>query len=70
MDLSTADRMLIHVPMFHCFGMVLSMTAAVTHGATCAQSPIFLPNNHWIVLTGKNHLYKWRSHHVYCHAGA
>ena len=27
MDLSTADRMMIQVPMFHCFGMVLSMTA-------------------------------------------
>jgi fatty-acyl-CoA synthase len=24
MDLSTADRMMIHVPMFHCFGMVLA----------------------------------------------
>lgn len=28
MDLSTADRMMIQVPMFHCFGMVLAMTAA------------------------------------------
>ena len=27
MDLSTADRMMIQVPMFHCFGMVLSMTS-------------------------------------------
>ncbi|HEX2952558.1 MAG TPA: AMP-binding protein, partial [Bacillota bacterium] len=32
MDLSTADKMMIHVPMFHCFGMVLAMTAAMTHG--------------------------------------
>ena len=38
MELSTADEMLIHVPMFHCFGIVLSMTACVTHGA--AMSPI------------------------------
>ena len=38
MDLSTADRMMIQVPMFHCFGMVLAMTAAVTHGV--AMSPI------------------------------
>ena len=30
MDLSTADRMMIQVPMFHCFGMVLSMTSSVT----------------------------------------
>ena len=28
MDLSTEDRMMIQVPMFHCFGMVLAMTAA------------------------------------------
>ena len=34
MDLSTADRMMIQVPMFHCFGMVLAMTASMTHGAT------------------------------------
>jgi fatty-acyl-CoA synthase len=35
MDFSTADRLLIHVPMFHCFGMVLAMTAAATHGDIC-----------------------------------
>ncbi len=38
MDLSTADEMMIQVPMFHCFGMVLAMTASVTHGT--AMSPI------------------------------
>ena len=43
MDLSTADRMLIHVPMFHCFGMVLSMTACMTHGATMCPIPYFSP---------------------------
>ncbi len=43
MDLSTADRMMIQVPMFHCFGMVLSMTAAVTHGATISPIPYFSP---------------------------
>ena len=26
MDLSTADKLMIQVPMFHCFGMVLAMT--------------------------------------------
>ncbi|MCL2508957.1 MAG: AMP-binding protein [Oscillospiraceae bacterium] len=41
MDLSTADRMLIHVPMFHCFGMVLSMTACMTHGSTLCPIPYF-----------------------------
>ena len=41
MDLSTADRMMIQVPMFHCFGMVLSMTASMTHGTTCCPLPYF-----------------------------
>ena len=41
MDLSTADRMMIQVPMFHCFGMVLAMTASMTHGATLLPLPYF-----------------------------
>lgn len=41
MDLSTADRMMIQVPMFHCFGMVLSMTASMTHGTTMSPLPYF-----------------------------
>jgi len=41
MDLSTADRMMIQVPMFHCFGMVLSMTASMTHGTTMYPLPYF-----------------------------
>jgi len=41
MGLSTADRMMIQVPMFHCFGMTLSMTAAMTHGATMCPMPYF-----------------------------
>jgi fatty-acyl-CoA synthase len=43
MDMSTADRMMIQVPMFHCFGMVLSMTAGMTHGATLYPLPYFSP---------------------------
>jgi fatty-acyl-CoA synthase len=43
MDLSTADRMMVHVPMFHCFGMVLAMTAAMTHGVTLSPMPFFSP---------------------------
>ena len=43
MELSTADRMMIQVPMFHCFGMVLSMTASMTHGATMYPIPYFSP---------------------------
>ena len=41
MGLSTADRMMIQVPMFHCFGMVLSMTSSMTHGATLCPLPYF-----------------------------
>ena len=41
MGLSTADRMMIQVPMFHCFGMVLSMTSSLTHGATVCPIPYF-----------------------------
>ena len=41
MELSTADRMMIQVPMFHCFGMVLAMTASMTHGTTLCPLPYF-----------------------------
>ena len=41
MGLSTADRMMIQVPMFHCFGMVLSMTSTMTHGSTLCPMPYF-----------------------------
>ncbi len=43
MDLSTADRLMIQVPMFHCFGMVLAMTASMTHGTTMSPIPYFSP---------------------------
>ncbi len=43
MDLSTADKLMIQVPMFHCFGMVLAMTAAMTHGTTMCPIPVFSP---------------------------
>ncbi len=43
MDFSTADKLMIQVPMFHCFGMVLAMTASVTHGATMCPIPAFSP---------------------------
>ena len=43
LDLSTADRMLLQVPMFHCFGMVLAMTASMTHGTTLSPIPRFSP---------------------------
>ncbi|MEK9989068.1 MAG: AMP-binding protein, partial [Halieaceae bacterium] len=34
MDLSPQDRLCIPVPLYHCFGMVLSVLACVAHGAT------------------------------------
>ena len=45
MDTSTADRMMIQVPMFHCFGMVLSMTNMMTHGGTICPIPYFSPKS-------------------------
>jgi fatty-acyl-CoA synthase len=34
MNYTQADRLLVCVPLFHCFGCVLAMCAVVTHGAT------------------------------------
>ncbi len=41
LGLSTADRMMVQVPMFHSFGMVLTMTSSMTHGATLCPLPYF-----------------------------
>ncbi|MCL1823552.1 MAG: AMP-binding protein, partial [Oscillospiraceae bacterium] len=43
LDFSNHDRLMIHVPMFHCFGMVLGMTAAMTHGTTIYPISAFSP---------------------------
>ncbi len=51
MDLSTADRMMIQVPMFHCFGMVLAMTASMTHGVTMSPIPAFSPRKSLACIT-------------------
>ncbi|MBR6406751.1 MAG: AMP-binding protein [Lachnospiraceae bacterium] len=51
MDLSTADRMMIQVPMFHCFGMVLSMTSMMTHGGTLSPIPYFSPKSSLACIT-------------------
>ena len=40
MRLSSADRLCIPVPMYHCFGMVLGVLACLTHGST-----IVFPND-------------------------
>jgi len=34
MNYTQADRLLVCVPMFHCFGCVLAMCAIITHGST------------------------------------
>ncbi|MGE5418584.1 MAG: AMP-binding protein [Chloroflexota bacterium] len=34
MNYTPADRLLVCVPMFHCFGCVLAMCAVITHGCT------------------------------------
>ncbi len=53
MDLSTADRMMIQVPMFHCFGMVLSMTSTMTHGGTLCPLPYFSPKSSLACITAE-----------------
>ena len=54
MDLSTADRMMIQVPMFHCFGMVLSMTSMMTHGGTLCPMPYFSPKSSLACITNEH----------------
>ena len=71
MDLSTADQMMIQVPMFHCFGMVLAMTAAMTHGTTMCPIPCLQPQEGpGLHQPGADHLLPRGAHHVYRHAGA
>lgn len=43
MKFSTADRLLIPVPFFHCFGLVLAILASVTHGTTMVPLEYFQP---------------------------
>ncbi|MDR3310095.1 MAG: AMP-binding protein [Oscillospiraceae bacterium] len=45
MSLTERDRMMIHVPMFHCFGMVLAMTASMTHAVTMSPLPYYSPKS-------------------------
>ncbi|MBT8082245.1 MAG: AMP-binding protein [Gammaproteobacteria bacterium] len=44
MGLTPDDRLCIPVPLYHCFGMVLGVLAAVTHGATIVfAAPVYDP---------------------------
>ena len=72
MDLSTADRLMIQVPMFHCFGMVLAMTAAMTHGTTMYAHPGLLAAQGSLRLhqPGADHRLPRRADHVHRHARA
>jgi fatty-acyl-CoA synthase len=41
--LTTADRVCLPVPLFHCFGIVLGVLAILTHGSTAVMVEIFDP---------------------------
>lgn len=44
MALTPSDRLCIPVPLYHCFGMVLGVLAAMSHGATMVfPSPVYDP---------------------------
>lgn len=41
LNASCEDKLLLQVPMYHCFGIVLSMTAAMSHGSSIVVSKTF-----------------------------
>lgn len=43
MGMTSSDRLLIHVPLFHCFGCVMSTLNCVTHGSTMVVMEYFDP---------------------------
>lgn len=43
MNFTTADKVCLPVPLFHCFGIVLGMMAIVTHGCTAVMLEKFDP---------------------------
>ena len=43
MRLTEKDRLLIHVPLFHCFGAVLGVMSCITHGTTIVLNDHFNP---------------------------
>jgi len=43
MGMTDQDRLLIHVPLFHCFGCVMSTLNCVTHGSTMVVMEYFDP---------------------------
>ena len=67
MKYTAADRLMVPVPFFHCFGCVLALCAIITHGATMVVTENFDP---LLVLASieKEKMYcRLRSsYHVYC----
>ncbi len=45
LGLSPEDRVLVQVPLFHCFGCVVAVLGAFTHGASIHLVPWFEPQN-------------------------
>ncbi|NCB07021.1 MAG: AMP-binding protein [Bacteroidia bacterium] len=43
MNYTSSERLLVCVPMFHCFGCVLALCAVITHGATMVMTEEFDP---------------------------
>ncbi len=43
MKMTPADRLLITVPFFHCFGLVLSIMNCLTHGSTMVPIDVYSP---------------------------
>lgn len=43
MKMTPADRLLITVPFFHCFGLVLSIMNCITHGSTMVPIDVYSP---------------------------
>ncbi|MHB1483157.1 MAG: AMP-binding protein [Saccharofermentanales bacterium] len=43
MDFTTKDRLMVCVPLFHCFGLVLAVMASFTHGTTMVLINYFQP---------------------------
>ena len=61
---------MIQVPMFHCFGMVLAMTAAMTHGTMMSPITAFSPRRPRLHQSGEDHRVPRRAHDVHRDARA
>src|SRR5690554_5059378 len=71
MALTEEDRMVIPVPLYHCFGMVMGNLGCVTHGATMIYpGDGFDPEATLRGLRGEGHRPLRRAHHVHRRAGA